>query len=380
MKILYISPMNVLVNNGMLERQKQLLFALCKTGEVELITLHSKGSVVEAWLRSVDLPVKIVSTRLAYLARLNSLSWLYINYFLCNKLKLYTNFRFFFKFSIGRDFFEVYDRVIVYYPWSFLLLNLQELGDKVIVDMGDIMSDRHDRIESKNWISLSFKDEKFIVNSKAKCLAISNGDFNEFKDLYGVELQIYPFLPIRYCTKKTNTIDSKIKVGYFSSFTFSNKAVLDFITSKEFLLELNSANINMVIAGSICNAIEPSLSDFLKDNNVTILGFVEETSKFYNNIDIVLNLAGPSTGFKIKTLEALLAGCSVVVTKFGVDAVLLKDFGSRVYKVDYPLCEKDVIKSIVKASQEFNSLCSMSPEQSLNYIKKIRTAEIKAFE
>jgi hypothetical protein len=338
-RILYISPLDLGSNNGMLQRQIQILRHLASRhpGQIDFLSLGSSPKVAEQWSEDLSLPFQVLRGWFAHLARLNTWIWYVGNVILCNKLGLYSDFKSFWRTQLPARTAARYSAIYCYYPWGFLLLGLDRFGEQVVVDLGDVMAQRHDRIGVRRWISLSREAEASILDSRARCLAISQDDRDEFERLYGTSLPVVPFVPAGIETLISIPLDDPPSVGYLAALGYQNEEVVKALTSEVFQSAIAAKGLRLTVAGGICQAIAPEQRAAIERGNGRILGRVASVQDFYRQVAVILNPVGPSTGVKIKSVEALVSGRRLVTTPFGVDADLQAAFDTQITLIRWPI-------------------------------------------
>src|SRR5205085_9940243 len=150
-RALYISPVATGEINGMMQRQHQTLETLCRVydGRVDVLSLAASPAAMKKSLLGAGLRADALIGVYALLTRLNTSLWYGGGVILCNRLRLARRFRFPLRTPLPRTWIERYDRIVCYYPWAYLLLRLERAGTKVIVDLGDVMANRHERIGTR---------------------------------------------------------------------------------------------------------------------------------------------------------------------------------------------------------------------------------------
>jgi hypothetical protein len=339
-RVLYISPINMSSRDGMMHLQRQILAALCATygKSVDLLSLGAPAGRARNWLRDAGLSINVLQGFWPWIARLNATLWYGGGVILCNKLRWIDRFYFPLQTPLPRRRIERYDVIVCFYPWAHRLLRLERAGRKVVVCTGDVMADRHERIGARRWISLQSSDERSILESDSRCLAVSQDDRKEFQRLYGVELPVLQFLPTSY--PELISLSSRQKpqrVGYLGAASYVNEQVLLLLSQPAFLECLSRAGIELIVAGGICDTAQPSIIRALKRGGARVLGPIDSALDFYSQITAALNPVGPSTGIKIKSVEALMAGCSLITTRWGADESLQEAFGAQITYIDMPI-------------------------------------------
>lgn len=338
-RLLYVSAVDVTARNGMLERQQQILQTLTGLypGGVDILSLHASPKRVRQWLAEAKLRAGVLEGLYAKLARLNQRLWYVLNVLLCNKLRFMSNFRFPIVTPLPRRIASRYDAIVCYYAWPVLLLDLESTRWRVVVDVGDAMADRHRRIGARTWVSLSKRHEKAVLTS-ARCVAISEGDRELFQQEYGVDAPVVPFVPPNYDGLLFLAAEPRPRrAGFFAARGYHSREILRLLAQDEFLSLLRDAEVDLVIGGQVSQLVDLGLRAKFKGYRCLITGTVAAPSDFYALIGVALNPVGPSTGMKIKSVEALLAGRILVTTPFGVDKILCDFFGDQIVILDWPV-------------------------------------------
>jgi len=369
-RALYLSPLNLRSNNGMLQRQLQVLRALdlVYPDRLEVLSLSTSPGETQRWLQERGFRARALAGFYPQIARLNALAWYGGNVVACNKLKLIRHFVFPITTPLPARLLDRYQTIVCYYPWAFHLLGLQRGGDKVVVDLGDVMAERHERIGTRRWISLQPKDERAILQSQARCIAISEGDQEEFQRLYGISLPVATFLPVdhdRFARLRGTNLPAA--VGYLAARGHQNEVVVQALTSEIFLTTLNTADIGLVLAGGICTSLNDIDRARVEAHGGQVLGQVSALEDFYEKVGWVINPVGPSTGVKIKSVEALLAGRGLISTEFGVDAGLQSIFGAQIVMTGWPLDLQGLADTVVRSVRQGTSGVPPSPQASASH-------------
>ncbi|MGA8111902.1 MAG: glycosyltransferase [Acidobacteriaceae bacterium] len=327
-------------SNGMAQGQQQLLAALCSLygKDVDLLSLAAPAATARAWLGQRDLPVTVLEGAYAWAARANTTVWYWSGAVLCNKLGWVSRFPFPVETPLPEGWIERYDVIVCYYVWPWHLLGLERAGRKVVVDTGDVMADRHERLGSRRWVSVTQQREGAVLRSESRCLAVSVDDAADFERMYGVRPQVLSFVPPEH--EELVAIaggDRPARVGYMGAPSYVNEEVLRGMADPAFLDTLREAGIELVIAGGICETADRSVLRDLEQGGARILGRVASTAEYYRQISATVNPVGPSTGVKIKSVETLVAGRSLITTRWGADAGLGAAFPDQVAYVEWPI-------------------------------------------
>ena len=356
-RALYISPIDMQADNGMARRQEQLLNALCMIypDSVDLLSLSASYAKSSAWLRKKGLKVNLLRGIFPAAARWNATLWYGGGVILCNKLRWISRFYFPLRTPLPASWLRRYDLILCFYPWFHRLLGLERGGKKVIVDTGDIMADRHERTGARRWISMTAKDERAVLESDCRSLAISQDDSDEFRRLYGIQLPVVPFVPPDYMELiGIARYERPPKVGFMGAPSYVNEEILRTLSEPDFLECLSSHGVELLIAGGICQTASPSVLAALERGGARILGRIPSIVDYYRQIRVTVNPVGPSTGVKIKSVETLLAGCSLITTRWGADRLLAGAFPGYVTYIDWPIESRRLGDACVAAIRRAN--------------------------
>lgn len=339
-RVLYVSPMVMTVDNGMMQRQHQWLQALCEAfpGRVDFLSLGSSPASASKWVKERGMNITVLGGLFAYVAWLNAMAWYYGSAVLCNKLRLVDSFRFSVHTPIPNHWLRRYRKIVCYYAWNYHLLDLKRAGTRVLIDLGDIMADRHARLGVRRWISLTKCDELAVIIGPASCAAISYSDRDEFARLYGAQLPLIPFVPPNSdALLSLGPPVHKRTIGFIGAPSYLNEEILKLLACEEFLSALRQADVDLLVAGGICRTAHPELLNRLRAGGATVIGFVADIRDFYRSTSVIINPVGPSTGVKIKSVEALMASRGLVTTQWGSDCTLEEAFPGQIKTIAWPI-------------------------------------------
>jgi hypothetical protein len=375
-RALYISPIDMRQNNGMAQLQAQLLQGVCSLYDrVDLLSLGAGPAAARRWLRTMGLSVNVLESAFARLAHSNGIAWYGGGAILCNKLRWIDRFHFPVRTPLPRSWIDRYQIIVCFYPWAHRLLELDRAGSKVVVVTGDVMADRHERIGARRWITLDARDERAILQSQSRCVAVSHDDAVEFKRLYGVDVPDLQFLPPSYPELiSLASIGGPARVGFLGARSFVNEQILQLLTQEDFLGPLAQAGIELVVAGGICNGVQRSTLQALEQGGARVLGRIESTRDFYGQVSAVLNPVGPSTGIKIKSVEALMAGRALITTRWGADESLRTAFPDQITYIEWPIeasALAELTVNVVKGAASVNPVAARNYAEESN--EKLRS-------
>lgn len=379
-RALYVSPLDMCASNGMSQLQHQLLSTLYSVyGEsVDLLSLAASPVTARKWLREAGLRVNVLEGFYPLVARLNTTLWYGGGVVLCNKLRWVGRFYFPLRTPLPRAWIERYDMIVCYYPWSHRLLRLERAGSKVVADLGDVMADRHERIGARRWISLAAEDEKAILQSGSRCVAVSDADAQEFERLYGVRPAVLGFVPPEFPRLiELASQERPPRIGFMGAPSYGNEEIMRILAHPEFLGCISQAGIELLVAGGICDTVDPSVLRALEKGGARILGRVRSTCDYYRQISATVNPIGPTTGVKIKSIETLIAGRSLITTRWGADSSLCASFPDQIAYTDWPIEPQALgrlaIKVIRAAPSGSTSAARAYVEKSIQSLRELHT-------
>lgn len=356
-RALYVSPLDLRSKNGMTQQQQQLLSMLCSlySESVDLLSLGASPATARKWLKEAGLPITVMDGFYPLAARLNTALWYGGGVVLCNKLRWIDRFYFPLRTPLPQTWIERYAMIVCYYPWGHRLLRLDRGGARVVMDLGDVMADRHERIGTRRWISLAAEDERAILRS-SRCLAVSEEDAQEFERLYGVRLCVMQFVPPDSDRLMQLAGEERSRrVGFMGAPSHGNEEIMRVLAQPGFLATIAAAGIELVVAGGICETVDPGVLSALKQGGARILGRIGSTLDYYRQIAATVNPVGPSTGVKIKSVETLITGRSLITTQWGADPGLCAAFPEQIRYIKWPIDPVDLGKAAVE------TVCSAAP-------------------
>ena len=377
-RVLFVSPTDMLTDNGMARRQQQILSALCShyPGAVDVLSLGAGQLRSRKWLQHKRLGARVLRGWFARVAGWNARLWYAGGVLLCNKLRWATHFGFPIRTRIPQSWIDRYKLIVCFYPWAYRLTALERAGAKVIVDTGDVMANRHQRCGARRWISLASHDESLVLASGGRCIAISQDDADEFQRLYGVSTPVVPFVPPDFAELNAiaSASDRPVRVGFMGAPSFVNEEILRTLASDEFLARLAAHGIELVIAGGICSTAAPSILASLKKGGARIMGSVSSSPDYYRQISATVNPVGPSTGVKIKSVETLIAGRALITTRWGADSLLTEAFPGQISYIDWPVAGRALAE---RCAVVVRNATNAEAQSGINYVRRAKRALIE---
>tara|TARA_B100001093_G_scaffold520424_1_gene615736 strand:- start:13370 stop:14527 length:1158 start_codon:yes stop_codon:yes gene_type:complete len=367
-KVLFVGELRFTSRNGYFSRQEQLIRQLSKIGDLDIINLGDSALDTKNWLAGEGLKARVASGWLITILRCLFRLWYNGNTIFCNKLRIYKYWKFFPRFRISVFSNCSYSHCIYYYIWPTQMVDVKNIVDQKYVDLGDIMGDRHKRIGVRRWISINPLIEKSIIQSKIfKAIAITPNDSDECLTLYGKRVPVLPYcshLP----TTETNDVNNT-NIGYIGAKNNFSDDLVNLLLTGCLIEHLAAKKIMVTLAGGFCSHLSEQQSHDLIKRGVKIMGKVSSVSDFYKQVSVVLNLTGPSTGAKIKSIEALCYGKSLVATEYGADLFTRNYFRDRIFSAMWPLREEQLTQVIIEAfSKQKHINLKEAPEGYLNAV------------
>jgi len=188
-----------------------------------------------------------------------------------------------------------------------------------IIDTHDKFTDRYTLFEDTNvlydWHSYAKEDEAKALNRADMVLSITDEEKNYFSTLCNENVRVQTIGHIdnkRYLTKEYTTLK---KIGFIGGANKVNIAAINAFLEDFYTLCTHKDDVEIVIAGQICNHITN------KASNITLLGLIDELEDFYAIVDVVINPLTFGTGQKIKSVEALSFGLPILSTNVGFEGI-----------------------------------------------------------
>lgn len=240
---------------------------------------------------------------------------------------------------------RIYSAVIVNYVWMSKVLE-RVSGPLKIIDTHDLFGDRH-KVAAQTgleprWFFTTVEEERRGFERADVVIGIQKTESTQIRTRFnGLTLTVgHPIQP-RFLMKPQNR-DPFFTFGYLGSgnpFNVKSIQALDAVLC-------NSTNPVWAIAGSI------SKRKLVLKSSPTRLGMVDNLADFYDNVECVLNPMLGGTGLKIKTIEALAFGKSIIGTCDAFEGI----------DPAHPFHKLATIEDMAKAMQAYLSSASLRDE------------------
>lgn len=166
---------------------------------------------------------------------------------------------------------------------------------------------RYNIIEALKFLLVK-RNEKKSVKYCSKLISLTKRDSETIKSLFGREADY--LIPVSFKTAEIETKVTEIKEKYClfvgSNFFPNIEGVSWFISNVAPFI-----NMKLKVVGSCCKALSPNT----KNENVELLGIVEDLDSLYLDAQLVVVPLFKGSGMKTKTIEAMSYGKSI----FGTD-------------------------------------------------------------
>ncbi|WP_165399401.1 glycosyltransferase [Alteromonas sp. KUL49] len=204
-----------------------------------------------------------------------------------------------------------FDVCLVNYVWFSKVLDVLPESTRKVIDTHDVFGDRH--IVAKEagldpvWFYTTKELEAYALERADLILAIQDEEKDYFKSITtkAVEVMGYvvPFQPL------ISQESDKVVIGYIGSGNPFNLESLRVFQSAVMKAPNIMQRYTFLLGGTVCKAFEPFNEIF------DVIGIVDDLDEFYRQIDIAINPMIGGTGLKIKSLEALSYGKSLLATQ-----------------------------------------------------------------
>lgn len=228
-----------------------------------------------------------------------------------------------------------YSNIIVSYAWMMPSIEFIKHNKdvKIICDTHDVQYIRGSSFLNKyERLSYSYKLEKYLERKRLETadivLAISDSDkYLLDKFVSGKTKVITTTSGFNYALNrvKKRPKDRPMTFGFIGGSMSANILAVEFILDNWWpVIKRQSPDSNFLIAGSVGR--NPSIIErSLIDENIRILGFVDNLNEFYHQIEVSLNPVIVQGGLNFKSVEAVFQGKHLITNPLGAEC-LGKDF------------------------------------------------------
>ncbi len=210
--------------------------------------------------------------------------------------------------------------IVEYVTLSYLVPHANKKnGVLFAVDTHDLLSKRSQLFEEQgfiHWVDISPEQEAIALEVFDLIVAIQSEEAVEFskliRDSVPVVVAGHP-MQVRSNRVRPRTEPSiaKLTLGYLASNNSINRLAIQWFLENVWSEMANRADIELIVAGSVCDVIEDS------HENVQLMGRVKSLEDHYAAVDVAINPVPFGTGLKIKTVEAIAFGLPLITTPHG---------------------------------------------------------------
>ncbi len=204
-----------------------------------------------------------------------------------------------------------FDVCLANYVWFSKVLEAIPDSTRKVIDTHDVFGDRH--IVAKEaglepvWFYTTKEQEAYALNRADVVLAIQDEEKKYFEQITSRQVEVMgyvvPYQPL------VSAKNEKIVIGYIGSGNPFNVESLKVFQDAVMELPELMQRFTFVLGGTVCKAFSDLNEIF------DIIGLVDDLDEFYRQIDIAINPMVGGTGLKIKSLEALSYGKSLLATE-----------------------------------------------------------------
>lgn len=209
------------------------------------------------------------------------------------------------------------DVVFINYTYYSKLFNFVPIGIEKILDTHDSLHLRFQQLyNSPNKLQnfrIDVEDEIQALNRADKIISIQAKEGTFFRE-HGCSADIYNIgHDVSYRPTAVNGVRHKLLyIG--ADYSANVEGLYYFIEEIWPALKRRYTTIELWIAGGISKKFE---STSVQDSSVKTIGYIEDLSTLYTQIDIAINPVRVGSGMKIKNIEALSFGKPIITTSVG---------------------------------------------------------------
>ena len=207
------------------------------------------------------------------------------------------------------------DAFVVHYAYLSRALEFTPKGCKKILDTHDILGDRRLELEKlgipPEFFHTTVAEENIGLNRADVVLAIKEDEADIFRKRIDREVICLPYYEAPHADFKPRERgeNEPLRVGFIGARNNFNRYNLQrFLDVAMPMWADNMAPIEFYIGGTICSEVQ----HLVHNPQIKLLGWLNDVSEFYEQIDLVLVPMEVSTGQKIKTGEALAYGLPII--------------------------------------------------------------------
>ena len=236
-----------------------------------------------------------------------------------------------------------------------------------IIDTHDRFTNRYKLFSNQKdvkytWHSYSKEDEAKALNRADMVIAITNEENEYFSSISKSAIVTLGHIENqKYLNRSYNTLT---KIGFIGGPNQVNRVAINNFLEEFYKNSKNIDNLQILIAGRICNHIEH------QHKNIKKLDLVDDLEQFYSSVDLIINPLMFGTGQKIKSIEALSFGLPIISTKVGFEGISNSE---KLHQLDSIADMVKTIDDIVEEPLILETLKNKSQDIFDNYTKDIKS-------
>ena len=236
------------------------------------------------------------------------------------------------RFAQTVDQFKPDSIIIEYVKLAYLLdgLDTQTRPIQTIIDTHDMLHKRYQDFQQRgerHWIAIGEAEEAKVLNRFETVIAIQSLEANQMASMA-------PSANVIVCKHacfpdgthpdvadfQRPNADRVLSFGILASNNPANRSAIEtFINNVWQPNYANASNIQLTVAGSVCVSFE---SDPANAKSIVWAPELDSPSRFYDNVDVVVNPIEFGSGLKIKNVEAIAHGKPLITTSHGANGFI----------------------------------------------------------
>jgi glycosyltransferase involved in cell wall biosynthesis len=248
------------------------------------------------------------------------------------------------------------DICLVEFPWQFeFVLNHSDTDTPVVYSSHNFEPDYHEAEISESAISDRVMNKIWELEKKAALnadliITCTNKDASRYQEEFHSDTQVVTIPNAAMAPSESELFDAKKRESpidknvdmatvFIGSNTIHNRSAVDNILTIAAQDSIRELDIHFYIGGSVCK----HFCQEANRKNVDLLGYVDDLSSLYTDVDLGLNPVTSGGGSNIKIPDYLAHGLPVLTTPFGSRGTQLTD-GSEGWIVDLANFEDKLIE------------------------------------
>lgn len=228
------------------------------------------------------------------------------------------------------------------------------LESRAFLTKSQLAGNRLAKIALKRESQILDAEESCAFNEFDKVLFFSHEDMSHYLRhggrasaevvRLGVDISRYPVIP------RTKAEGSELTLAFFGAFSwFANTDALEYLLKEVWpCIEARVPHATLLIAGREI----PDWAYSFASPRLKVLGRVDSIEAFLSGVDIVLSPIRIGGGIRLKILETLAYGCTVVSTRAGLEG-LAPEVARLVHTADTP---EEYARAVIRMSADKSAL------------------------